>query len=405
MSVQYKTVQWTRSKLVYDAVLLLGVGLYYVLFLAVARGLYSGKLDGRILEMRVWGSCALVMLTLILSLGPLARLDRRFLPLVYNRRHFGVLFVVVALMHARAVLGYYYNYTGTGAPQLAVLFTADNTFTGASFPFPLFGAAALFYFLMMALTSHDFWQRTLGLRWKTLHMGVYGAYALIVLHVAFGALRSETHPAYAVLMGLSVALVGGLHLLAARRGMALQPSTPKEVQLDGKRWVDAGDPSRLADGRAAALCLPGREIIALVRDGDAVSALHGVCAHQGGPLYEGRVIDGALTCPWHGWQYAPGDGCSPPPFTEKLPTYEVRLHEGRLLVNPEALEVGTRTPPALIPATRLVRAKSASRPPSDEIAVAATPPAETSGAPDAAFAKSEPNETEPDAEVREESDA
>jgi hypothetical protein len=31
------------------------------------------------------------MLTIILSIGPLCRLDRRFLPLLYNRRHFGVL--------------------------------------------------------------------------------------------------------------------------------------------------------------------------------------------------------------------------------------------------------------------------------------------------------------------------
>ena len=40
------------------------------------------------------------MLTIILSIGPLARLDRRFLPLLYNRRHFGVLTFFVALLHA-----------------------------------------------------------------------------------------------------------------------------------------------------------------------------------------------------------------------------------------------------------------------------------------------------------------
>ena len=41
--------------------------------------------------MRAFGSCAFLMLTLILCIGPLARLDARFLPLLYNRRHFGVL--------------------------------------------------------------------------------------------------------------------------------------------------------------------------------------------------------------------------------------------------------------------------------------------------------------------------
>ena len=45
-----------------------------------------------------FGSCAFVMLTVILSIGPLARLDRRFLPLLYNRRHFGVLTFVIAFV-------------------------------------------------------------------------------------------------------------------------------------------------------------------------------------------------------------------------------------------------------------------------------------------------------------------
>ncbi|MEM6960076.1 MAG: ferric reductase-like transmembrane domain-containing protein, partial [Myxococcota bacterium] len=274
MSVQYKTVQWTRSKLVYDAVLLLGVGLYYVLFLAVARGLYSGKLDGRILQMRVWGSCALVMLTLILSLGPLARLDRRFLPLVYNRRHFGVLFVVVALMHARAVLGYYYNYTGKYPWQLMAVFdpAADVAFTRWSVPFPLFGLVALVQITLMAVTSHDFWQKTLGATaWKWLHMGVYGAYAALVVHVVLGAMLSELHPVVLVAVGGSLLLVGGLHVLAARRS-ADANGAPRVVQLDGQRWVDAGRPEDIPDGGARPLCIPGMERIALVRWEGKVSA-------------------------------------------------------------------------------------------------------------------------------------
>jgi DEAD/DEAH box helicase domain-containing protein len=40
---------------------------------------------------------------------------------------------------------------------------------------------------------------------------------------------------------------------------------------------------------------------------------------------EGRVLDGCITCPWHGFQYRLEDGCAPPPYTEKLPTYRLRL--------------------------------------------------------------------------------
>ena len=42
----------------------------------------------------------------------------------------------------------------------------------------------------------------------------------------------------------------------------------------------------MPEDRARPLCVPGAERIAIVRHRDQVSALHGVCAHQGGPLYE-----------------------------------------------------------------------------------------------------------------------
>jgi hypothetical protein len=47
---------------------------------------------------KTFGSCASLMLTVILSIGPITRLDRRFLPLLYNRRHLGVLtFLIVCV--------------------------------------------------------------------------------------------------------------------------------------------------------------------------------------------------------------------------------------------------------------------------------------------------------------------
>ena len=46
---------------------------------------------------RALGTCALLLLHVILAIGPLARLDRRFLPLLYNRRHLGVTMFLLAL--------------------------------------------------------------------------------------------------------------------------------------------------------------------------------------------------------------------------------------------------------------------------------------------------------------------
>jgi nitrite reductase/ring-hydroxylating ferredoxin subunit len=59
-------------------------------------------------------------------------------------------------------------------------------------------------------------------------------------------------------------------------------------------------------------------------------------------------VDGCISCPWHGWEYRPGDGCSPPPFQEKIATYQVRVDGRRVWINPAALPPGTPVEPARI---------------------------------------------------------
>ena len=71
----------------------------------------------------------------------------------------------------------------------------------------------------------------------------------------------------------------------------------------------------------------------MFRNGNKVYAVSNVCRHQGGPLGEGRIIDGCITCPWHGFQYRPEDGQSPPPFTEKIATYATRIVDGVVQVS------------------------------------------------------------------------
>ena len=45
------------------------------------------------------------------------------------------------------------------------------------------------------------------------------------------------------------------------------------------------------------------QILAIFRFSGNLFAIDGMCAHQGGPLAEGTVAGGCVTCPWHGWQY------------------------------------------------------------------------------------------------------
>ena len=77
MSVAYHPVGWTRSKIVYDAVLLAGVAIYLLCFLRFAPRVRAPGtlLDDQSLAIKAYGSCAFILLSLVLMIGPLARLD------------------------------------------------------------------------------------------------------------------------------------------------------------------------------------------------------------------------------------------------------------------------------------------------------------------------------------------
>ncbi|WDQ18549.1 Rieske (2Fe-2S) protein [Rhodopirellula sp. P2] len=71
--------------------------------------------------------------------------------------------------------------------------------------------------------------------------------------------------------------------------------------------VEAGLAERLAANpdteSFAREALVGDRILAVIFHAGQWYAMDGICTHQGGPLAEGHVADGCVTCPWHGWQY------------------------------------------------------------------------------------------------------
>jgi nitrite reductase/ring-hydroxylating ferredoxin subunit/DMSO/TMAO reductase YedYZ heme-binding membrane subunit len=349
MSHRYKPVLWNRTKLIYDAFLLAGVGAYLFIFLKLAPMLSPAarQIDAPIFLMRAYGSCTFVLLSLVLAIGPLARIDRRFLPLLYNRRHFGVIIAGVALLHAKAVLDWYFAFAAT--PKLEALFTSNTSFGQViGFPFELFGLFALLILVVMAATSHDFWLSFLTARfWKALHMLVYAAYAAVILHVALGALSANRNPVMLVMVAVSLTGLITLHLIAGRREVRRDRAFDVSPAQNG--WVDFGDLADFTEGRALIGAGAGGERIAVFKFKGKLSALSNVCSHQGGPVGEGKVVLGFVTCPWHGYQYRLEDGCSPPPFKERIRKYRVRLEGSRIWVDPVALPLGTTVAPVQIP--------------------------------------------------------
>src|SRR3974390_663816 len=98
MSVQYQAIGWNRQKRIYDSVLAIGAILYLAIFAIIGSLLYPTA-TAETLLIRAFGTLALLLLHVILCIGPLCRLDRRFLPLLYNRRHLGVATFLVAMAH------------------------------------------------------------------------------------------------------------------------------------------------------------------------------------------------------------------------------------------------------------------------------------------------------------------
>jgi nitrite reductase/ring-hydroxylating ferredoxin subunit len=139
-----------------------------------------------------------------------------------------------------------------------------------------------------------------------------------------------------------MAVVVGLHLLAASR----ERMRDAERAVAAKVFVDVCGVDDIPDRRARTVCVSGERVAVFKYDG-RLSAVSNVCRHQNGPIGEGKIVGGCIVCPWHGYEYAPADGCAPPPFTEKLPTFAVKVVNGRVLVNPTPNAPGTYVEPAL----------------------------------------------------------
>lgn len=331
MSHGYKLVQWNGFKRRFDLWMLTGIAAYLVIFSLASQASQPPEesLHPVQILIRATGTLSFLLLTFILCVGPLARLTDRFKPFLYNRRHLGVTTFLIAFVHAAFVILWYHGFSETN-PLVSVLSSNPRYDSLAGFPFESLGLIAFLIMFLMAATSHDFWNANLGPGvWKALHMGVYIAYGLLVAHIALGAIQFEKHPLYVAALATSAGTIISLHLLTGLKTLRASD----RAETDG--WIFVGALDEIEEARAKIVKPKTGEAIAIFRQGETVSAVSNVCRHQGGPLGEGKIVDGCITCPWHGFQYRLSDGKSPPPFTEQVATYETRISDNRVYVNPQ----------------------------------------------------------------------
>jgi phenylpropionate dioxygenase-like ring-hydroxylating dioxygenase large terminal subunit len=116
-------------------------------------------------------------------------------------------------------------------------------------------------------------------------------------------------------------------------------------------WFPVVEVTDLGDAPVSVTLL-GRPLV-LWRSGRSVIAAPDRCPHREAPLSAGSVVDGVLTCPYHGWSFGPagrcvgipssGPGAAVPPSAH-LPTVETRELYGLVWVR---LQPGSAEPPEI----------------------------------------------------------
>lgn len=344
MSVNYAPILWNRQKKIYDNIIIGGILSYLSLFIGLHL-IFHPNITAETLIIRAFGTLALLMLHIILCIGPLCRLNTDFLPLLYNRRHLGVSMFLMAVVHG--VFNIIQFHSGGNENPIVSVLTAGSKFPSAiHFPFQPLGFFALIILFFMASTSHDFWLKNLSPRvWKSLHMMVYVAYSLIIMHVVLGVIQLEKNPILIILLGIGLLTVISLHLATGIKQYHVDSAVN---EIDTSNFILVGNIIDIQEKRAKVIH-SGNESIAIFKYNGKLSAVSNVCKHQNGPLGEGKITDdGCITCPWHGYQYRPEDGCSPPPFPEKVSTFQLLKKDNQIWVNPNPNVEGTLVEPTLI---------------------------------------------------------
>lgn len=134
-----------------------------------------------------------------------------------------------------------------------------------------------------------------------------------------------TFAAYLIVAG--GAFLGGS--LVYRLGTMINRNAYRHGPKDFVGVIAAG---ALKDGLPQRVDIQGSPIL-LVRRGEAIHALGGMCSHYGAPLEEGKLVGDTIQCPWHYSRFSLADGSvREGPATSPLPAFETRIVDGQVQV-------------------------------------------------------------------------
>lgn len=124
------------------------------------------------------------------------------------------------------------------------------------------------------------------------------------------------------------AFLGG-HL-TLRKGIGVDHTAFEEPVGE---WTGVLDEGELAPGEPRLVRAGGNDVMLYRGPGGPIVAVADRCNHAGGPLHEGSVHAGCVTCPWHASQFDLADGSVVRgPATAPQPSYETRVRDGKIEV-------------------------------------------------------------------------
>ena len=176
-------------------------------------------------------------------------------------------------------------------------------------------------------------ERRVGLVHAAANSAALGAFVVSYLHRRRGnRLKGFAWGSLGALSATAGGHLGG-HLINAL-GVGVDNTA---FEVGPQEWLDVGPASDATEGRPHLVDAAGVPVL-IVRSGPSLFAIADRCTHRGGPLHEGPVEGGCVTCPWHGSVFHLEDGeVERGPAALPQPRYQARQRGDRLEVRRFAL--------------------------------------------------------------------
>lgn len=167
--------------------------------------------------------------------------------------------------------------------------------------------------------------------------GAANALGTVMMAASYHARRKNKRLRAKVLIlgGLATVSVGG-YLggdLSYRRAAGVDQAAVFEAESE---WTEVAEDADVSDGDVFAVRLGDMDVM-LTRQAGRLYALADRCSHQGGPLHEGKVADGCVTCPWHDSRFRLSDGrAESGPTAHPQRVLQTRVTNGKIELRQEA---------------------------------------------------------------------